>query len=105
MKSVGVRELKSHLSKYLSLVKNGEVVVVTDHNKIVAEIRQPTKAVSKDNNAMQEIEAYLDKLNNEGKLYKASRSYTLVDSFKSIRKSSTSYKWKDIYSKLREDRF
>jgi antitoxin (DNA-binding transcriptional repressor) of toxin-antitoxin stability system len=105
MRSVGVRELKSCLSKYLKLVKSGEVIVITDHNKIVAEIRQPTKGASEDNNTKQKIEAYLDKLKNEGKLNKASRSYSLVDSFKPTRKWLTSYKWKDIYSKLREDRF
>jgi len=105
MRSVGVRELKSCLSQYLKLVKNGEVIVITDHNKIVAEIGQPTKVASGDNSTKQKIEAYLDKLKNEGKLNKAGRSYSLVDSFKSTRKLSTNYKWKDIYSKLREDRF
>jgi antitoxin (DNA-binding transcriptional repressor) of toxin-antitoxin stability system len=105
MRSVGVRELKSCLSQYLKLVKNGEVIVITDHNKIVAEIRQPTKVTPGDNSTKQKIEAYLDKLKNEGKINKAGRSYSLVDSLKPTRKLSTNYKWKDIYSKLREDRF
>lgn len=41
MKSVGIRELKNKLSKYLKLVKDGEVIIVTDRNEIVAEIKQP----------------------------------------------------------------
>ena len=104
MKSVGVKELKTNLSQYLKLVKNGEVIIVTDHKKIVAEIRQPTK-VSKDDNTNQKIEAYLDKLQSEGKLNRAIRSQSLVDSFQPTGKISANSKWKNVYSKLREDRY
>jgi antitoxin (DNA-binding transcriptional repressor) of toxin-antitoxin stability system len=103
MKSVGVKELKNHLSQYLKLVKTGEVIIVTDHKKVVAEIRQPTK-VSTDHNTNQKIEAYLDKLQSEGKLNRATRSHSLVDSFQSTGKLSNNRNWKNIYSKLREDR-
>jgi hypothetical protein len=85
------------------LVKNGEVIIVTDHKKIVAEIRQPTK-LSTDHNTNQKIEAYPDKLQCEGKLNRATRSQSLVDSFESTGKISANSKWKNIYSKLREDR-
>ena len=36
--SVGVRELKAHLSQYLDRVRAGETVVVTDRGKPVARI-------------------------------------------------------------------
>jgi prevent-host-death family protein len=36
--SVGVRELKTNLSRYLRKVQNGETVPVTSHGKIVARI-------------------------------------------------------------------
>lgn len=36
--SVGVRELKTHLSRYLRQVKNGEDIVVTERGKEVARI-------------------------------------------------------------------
>jgi antitoxin (DNA-binding transcriptional repressor) of toxin-antitoxin stability system len=39
MKSVGVKQLKSRLSEYLRLVKQGEVVLVTDRDEVVAELR------------------------------------------------------------------
>jgi antitoxin (DNA-binding transcriptional repressor) of toxin-antitoxin stability system len=104
MKSVGVKELKSHLSQYLKLVKNGEVVIVTDHKKMVAEIRQPTN-VSTDDNRNQKIEAYLDNLQGEGKLNRATRFRSLIDSFQSIGKMTTNSKWKNIYSKLRDNRY
>lgn len=104
MKSVGVRELKTHLSRYLSLVKNGEVIVVTDHNKIVAEIKQPLERESAKSKKKQEIGAYLDKLKSEGKLNRASRTASLVDSLK-LTKSPRHPNWKEIYQHVREDRF
>jgi prevent-host-death family protein len=43
MKTVGVKMLKNNLSKYLKLVRQGETVLVTDRNEVVAEIRRPQK--------------------------------------------------------------
>jgi antitoxin (DNA-binding transcriptional repressor) of toxin-antitoxin stability system len=108
MKRIGIRELKNHLSSYLKLVKNGECIIITDHNKTIAEIRQPSAGKSedkKDNHQKQKIEAYLDKLKSESKLRRASRSYSLVDSLKPMKKKATDYKWQGIYQKVSEDRF
>jgi antitoxin (DNA-binding transcriptional repressor) of toxin-antitoxin stability system len=41
MATIGVRELKARLSAYVRTVRAGEVVVVTDHGDIVAELRRP----------------------------------------------------------------
>lgn len=41
MEQVGVRELKNRLSEYLRRVDRGEVIVVTDRGRPVAEIRKP----------------------------------------------------------------
>jgi antitoxin (DNA-binding transcriptional repressor) of toxin-antitoxin stability system len=41
MKSVGVRELKNRLSKYLRDVRAGERVLVTDRGEVVAELGPP----------------------------------------------------------------
>jgi antitoxin (DNA-binding transcriptional repressor) of toxin-antitoxin stability system len=46
MKAVGIRELKDRLSEYLHLVRNGEEVLVTDRGEVVAELRQPGKALA-----------------------------------------------------------
>jgi prevent-host-death family protein len=35
---VGVRELSHHTSQYLSRVKNGEVLEVTEHGRVIATI-------------------------------------------------------------------
>jgi antitoxin (DNA-binding transcriptional repressor) of toxin-antitoxin stability system len=39
MKSVGVKQLKARLSEYLRLAKAGEVILVTDRDEVVAELR------------------------------------------------------------------
>ena len=39
MRAVGVRELKANLSRYLRDVEQGEVVLVTDRGRVVAELR------------------------------------------------------------------
>jgi len=39
MKAVGVRELKAHLSRYLRDAQAGEVVLVTDRGRVIAELR------------------------------------------------------------------
>lgn len=42
MKAVAVKELKNRLSSYLQEVRKGEVVLVTDRGRVVAELRQPS---------------------------------------------------------------
>lgn len=41
MKTIGVRELKAHLSRVLRDVRAGETVLVTDRGQVVAELRAP----------------------------------------------------------------
>lgn len=43
MKAVGVKMLKNNLSRYLDLVRQGEVVLVTDRDEVIAELRMPTQ--------------------------------------------------------------
>ena len=38
MKAIKIAELKTHLSRYLKLVRNGERLVVFDRNEAIAEI-------------------------------------------------------------------
>jgi prevent-host-death family protein len=44
MKSVGIKDLKNHLSSYLESVKNGETIIVLDRNHPVAEIKKLDKS-------------------------------------------------------------
>ena len=38
MKTVGSRELKNRLGRYLGLVRKGETIIVTDRGKTVAQL-------------------------------------------------------------------
>lgn len=44
MKSVGVKALKNNLSRYLELVRQGEIVLVTDRDEVIAELRMPSQS-------------------------------------------------------------
>lgn len=41
MRVVGIKVLKNRLSEYIRLVRDGEVVLVTDRDRVVAELRPP----------------------------------------------------------------
>lgn len=44
MKTVGVKELKNNLSAYLRMIHAGYVILITDRNQVVAEMREPLAA-------------------------------------------------------------
>jgi prevent-host-death family protein len=76
MVTVGVRDLKNQLSQYLQFVKNGEKVIITEHNKIIAEISSPSEV--KDDNILL-AEQRLQKLSMEGEIILAKRNETRVN--------------------------
>jgi len=41
MTSIGIRDLKNNLSRYIRRVASGERIAVTDHGRIVAELVPP----------------------------------------------------------------
>jgi antitoxin (DNA-binding transcriptional repressor) of toxin-antitoxin stability system len=41
MRTVGLKVLKNRLSEYIRLVTGGETVLVTDRDRVVAELRPP----------------------------------------------------------------
>lgn len=41
MRAVGIRELKAQLSQVLRDVQRGDVVLITDRGRVVAELRSP----------------------------------------------------------------
>jgi prevent-host-death family protein len=68
MISVGVRQLKNGLTRYLRLVDRGEALVVTNRNRAVAVLRKP------DRNSASTLEEKLAALVTEGKLLPAAKS-------------------------------
>lgn len=41
MRAVGIKQLRDRLSEYVRLAANGETVLVTDRDEVVAELRPP----------------------------------------------------------------
>ena len=68
MKKVGIKELRNNLSACLHAVKNGETIIITDHNEIIAEINKPNSSQS-----LSLIEQYLIEQNSLGLLKLASK--------------------------------
>jgi len=64
MKTVGSRELKNRLGRYLGLVRKGETILVTDRGKAVARLIPP----SPEPNSASTVEAILEQLEKEGHL-------------------------------------
>lgn len=67
MKTVGSRELKNRLGRYLGLVGKGETIVVTDRGKPVARLIPPGSEFS----PTRGIEDVLKRLEAEGYLRRA----------------------------------
>ena len=68
VKSVGVKQLKSRLSEYLRLAKAGEVILVTDRDEVVAELR-PARRHGVPADGLEEV---LDSLAEAGQITRAS---------------------------------
>lgn len=47
VKTVGIKKLKDKLSAYIREVRDGGVILVTDHGTVVAEIRTPQREYSR----------------------------------------------------------
>jgi prevent-host-death family protein len=71
MKTVGSRELKNRLGRYLGLVRRGETIVVTARGKTVAHIVPPTPKRG-DSDGVDEI---LKQLEAEGHLRLGTRPF------------------------------
>lgn len=48
MKAAGVKELRNRLSAYLKEVQHGETVLVTEHGRVIAELRPPGQGTAAD---------------------------------------------------------
>jgi prevent-host-death family protein len=97
MLMVGVRDLKNQLSQYLQYVKDGEKVVITEHNKIIAEISVPA-GEGEDN--ILSVEKRLEELSKEGEIILAKRN----KSYARLPETKESIDWEKIYNEIRADR-
>ena len=92
MRTVGSRELKNRLGRYLGLVGRGETIIVTDRGKPVARLVPPEPEPE----TTYSIEDLLKRLEAEGHLRRATRPFKR---FKPIR-----VKGKPMSQMILEDR-
>jgi len=95
MITVGVRDLKNQLSRYLQYVKDGEKVVVTEHDIIIAQISIPEKE-----EIPVAIEDKLLRLSKEGDIITAKRNKSCVK----LPKIKERLDWEAVYDESRADR-
>jgi antitoxin (DNA-binding transcriptional repressor) of toxin-antitoxin stability system len=95
MITVGVRDLKNQLSFYLQYVKNGETIIVTEHNKIIAEINMP-----ENERKYSSVKEKMMELSKEGDIILAKRSKTCVK----LQKPKEKLDWETVYNEIRADR-
>ena len=92
MRTIGIRELKAHLSRTLSEVRAGEVFLVTDRGRVVAELRQPSSAQARE---LSSIEQVTLKLAASGELRVAERAPTPYGATGVERPDGTAKSWLD----------
>ena len=71
MKAVGVKKLKSQLSRYLKEVEAGETIWVTDRERVIAEIHRPVAPLV---GRLSRWEAFLNDQERRGKLRRPTRT-------------------------------
>ncbi|MBA7548292.1 hypothetical protein ES705_40743 [subsurface metagenome] len=98
MKTVGIRNLKNSLSQYINMVKSGEKILITDHNRIVAEIIPSTgEKIQSDL-----LENYLTEQAEKGSLLLAYGKLKILK--KKIKKKYNTKKISEIYVETRSER-
>jgi len=95
MIAVGVRDLKNQLSRYLQHVKDGERVIVTEHNKVIAEISVP-----KIKGKIGSVEEKMIKLSMEGDIILAKSKKTNLK----LPVIKEKLDWETVYDEIRADR-
>jgi len=85
MKTVGTRELKNRLSRYLGLVRRGETVIVTARGETVAHLVPPNPK-REDEKSLDEI---LKQLEAEGHLRLGTRPFRRIKPLRMKGKSAS----------------
>lgn len=67
MRSVGIKQLKARLSEYVRLAGSGEVVLVTDRDRVVAELGPARRQAAEDGS----LEATMERLALRGDVTRA----------------------------------
>jgi len=92
--------LSNKLSRYLRLVRQGETVLITDRDEVVAEIRQRKEAAEMDS-----VRRYLEAGSRSGTILQAAHAQSRIRSLLSdctVRRPSSG--WEAEYMESRADR-
>jgi antitoxin (DNA-binding transcriptional repressor) of toxin-antitoxin stability system len=60
VKSVGIKKLKAQLSEYVRMAKAGEIILVTERDEVVAELRPARRQLSAPSGVEETLEALAD---------------------------------------------
>jgi len=102
MKSVGIKALKDKLSAYLRLVREGETVLVTDRDEVIAEIRRPSRTLSPN---MSRLEQYLYQASSAGTIQMSNSSKIFPASSKDLFAPPLPISVQELLEDARSDRF
>jgi antitoxin (DNA-binding transcriptional repressor) of toxin-antitoxin stability system len=103
MKAVGIKILKNNLSKYLDMVREGEIVYVTDRDDIIAEIHKPISAPT---SILSRWEAFLNEEERKGSLVRAKHAgpSRIKELAAKLSSGPALPGWKKMLDESREDR-
>jgi antitoxin (DNA-binding transcriptional repressor) of toxin-antitoxin stability system len=102
MKAVGIKNLKNNLSRYLDLVREGEIVYVTDRDEVIAEIHKP---VSASTTVITRWEAFLNEEERKGGIIRSHhKEANLAKLLKSFSPTPGKANLQSLLDETREDR-
>jgi antitoxin (DNA-binding transcriptional repressor) of toxin-antitoxin stability system len=102
MKAVGIKNLKNNLSRYLDMVRAGEIVYVTDRDEVIAEIHQPVSAPL---GAISRWDAFVNEQARRGSLIRAGRAEVgLADRLRRLSPAPRPVDALDLLAETRADR-
>ncbi len=103
MITVGIKILKNNLSRYLKLVREGEIVLVSDRDEVIAQICKPVSSLT---GKESKWESFCNQLVRKGAMIPAKRKESNVRNLiKNLKPLPKEIDIQKTLRKTREDRF
>ena len=104
MKAVGIKNLKNNLSRYLDMVRQGEVVYVTDRDDVIAEIHKP---ISPPTTLLSRWQAFLNEGERRGTIVPAAQTgpSKIADLAADLPPAQGEVDLAGLINEMRDDRF
>lgn len=101
MKTVGIKTLKNKLSHYLRLVREGEIVLVSDRDEVVAEIRKPFRPYQSE---LSRFEVFVEESSLRGALCKPQGVPLFPAKLSDLLKAPVKVEAQELLDEAREER-